>query len=125
LRAVVAAELEIPGADETPGSAWWVEPDTEPAAVFGLYQQEIEHANRIIAATPLDQAPLAGRPSSSASSGWRTCGLSCSTRSGKPRVMPGTSTPRGNYSTGVAGWSSSKRRPGPVATAGQPCMAVA
>jgi hypothetical protein len=57
-RAVVAAELEIPGPDETPGSAWWVEPDTAPAAVFGLYQQEIEHANRIIAATPLDRAPL-------------------------------------------------------------------
>lgn len=37
--------------------AWQVGEDTPPDQVFGLYRQEIEHANEIIAATPLESAP--------------------------------------------------------------------
>jgi hypothetical protein len=57
-RAVVAAELRIPGPDETPGSAWAVDPGTTPEEVIGSYHQEIEHANRIIASIPIETAPL-------------------------------------------------------------------
>lgn len=37
--------------------AWHVGDDTPPDAVFGLYRQETDYANAIIAATPLDTAP--------------------------------------------------------------------
>jgi uncharacterized damage-inducible protein DinB len=52
-RSIVAGEpLDFvpPG----PNAEWQVEPGED---VFGLYREEIERANAIIAATPLDQAP--------------------------------------------------------------------
>jgi hypothetical protein len=53
-RAVVAGErVELASGME----AWQVAPDTPAEAVLGAYQQEIELANAIIAATPLDSAP--------------------------------------------------------------------
>jgi hypothetical protein len=57
-RAVVAGELKIPGADETAGSAWEIQPETTVDDVFTLYRDEIDHANRIITSTPVDSAPL-------------------------------------------------------------------
>ena len=53
-RAVVAGE---PVDLESGDGAWQVGPDMPAEAVFGLYRQEIELANAIIAATPLDSAP--------------------------------------------------------------------
>ena len=53
-RAVVAGE---PVDLESGDGAWQVSPDMPAEAVFGLYRQEIELANAIIAATPLDSAP--------------------------------------------------------------------
>jgi hypothetical protein len=55
--AVMAGELQVPGADEIPGSAWEIEPSTSPQAALSRYRHEIERANRIIDETPLDQAP--------------------------------------------------------------------
>jgi len=43
--------------DESSTSAWQVAPEQSAASVFDLYRQEIELANAIIAATPLDAAP--------------------------------------------------------------------
>lgn len=43
---------------ETGDAAWQVAPDVPAEAVFGLYRQEIELANAVIAATPLDSAPV-------------------------------------------------------------------
>lgn len=42
---------------EAPDDAWQVDPETPAEAVFNLYRQEIDRANAIIAATPLDAAP--------------------------------------------------------------------
>jgi hypothetical protein len=56
-RAVMAAERDaidsLPKGDE----AWQVPPDVPARDVFDLYRQEIEHANAIVEATPLDTAP--------------------------------------------------------------------
>lgn len=57
-RGVVAGEQSV--IDEVsgvPGDAWQVGPDVPAEAVFDLYRQEIERANAIITATPLDTAP--------------------------------------------------------------------
>ena len=44
--------------DETKAeAAWQVPADTPAAAVLDAYRQEIERANAVIAATPLDQPP--------------------------------------------------------------------
>jgi uncharacterized damage-inducible protein DinB len=43
--------------DESVASAWQVAPDRSAEAVLDSYRQEIELANAIIAATPLDAAP--------------------------------------------------------------------
>ncbi len=40
-------------------SAWLVPPDRSPEVVFGRYRHEIERANAVIAATPLDAPPKA------------------------------------------------------------------
>jgi len=56
-RQVVAAEAFDPGPDDS--SAWVVPPDTTPEAVFAGYRSEIERANAIIEATPLDSEPRA------------------------------------------------------------------
>ena len=53
-RRVVAGE---PLDDGEPADAWQVAPDVPAEAVLGLYRQEIELANAIIAATPPDAAP--------------------------------------------------------------------
>jgi hypothetical protein len=58
-RQVVAGESVDPGQDEGSRSAWLVTPDTPPGDVFDLYRLEIERANAIIAATPLDAEPRA------------------------------------------------------------------
>lgn len=57
-RAVVAGERTvIAELAEAPDDAWHVSSDVPVEAVFNLYRQEIEFANAIIAATPLDAAP--------------------------------------------------------------------
>jgi uncharacterized damage-inducible protein DinB len=54
-RAVVAGERPvIEGLD---GDAWSVDPATPTDQVLALYRDEIERADAIIAATPLDAAP--------------------------------------------------------------------
>lgn len=53
-RAVVAGE---PVDLESGDAAWQVAADMPAEAVFDLYRQEIELANAVIAATPLDAAP--------------------------------------------------------------------
>jgi uncharacterized damage-inducible protein DinB len=52
-RAVVAGErVDLPE-----GGGWQVAPGTPAEAVLGGYRREIELANAVIAATPLDSAP--------------------------------------------------------------------
>lgn len=56
-RAVVAGEQAvIDGLDEA-GDPWQVASDVPAEDVFDLYRQEIDRANAIITATPLDSAP--------------------------------------------------------------------
>ncbi|MEU4228611.1 DinB family protein [Nonomuraea sp. NPDC026600] len=43
---------------ESGDAAWQVAPDVTAEAVFGLYRRETELANAVIAATPLDAAPV-------------------------------------------------------------------
>jgi hypothetical protein len=53
---------EVIGPDEFEASAalaWSVEPSTPPDVVLARYRAEIEHADTIIASTPLDRAPVA------------------------------------------------------------------
>lgn len=56
-RAVIAGEQAAIDELATIDNAWRVEPDVPAAAVLARYRQEIEHANDVIAATPLDAAP--------------------------------------------------------------------
>jgi Protein of unknown function (DUF664) len=57
-RGVVAGEQSvIDELAEAPDDAWRVGSDVTVGAVFDAYRQEIERANAIIAATPLDAAP--------------------------------------------------------------------
>jgi uncharacterized damage-inducible protein DinB len=53
-RSVMAGE---PASESVPDNAWQVGPDMTAEAVFDLYHREIERANAIIAATPLEAAP--------------------------------------------------------------------
>jgi Protein of unknown function (DUF664) len=53
-QAVMTGEVAIGGDD---ASAWAVDSDVDPQPVFDRYREHIEHANRIIASTPLEQAP--------------------------------------------------------------------
>jgi Protein of unknown function (DUF664) len=53
-RAIMAGEVPI---DDGGGSAWDVEAGTPPEIVLDRYRSEITHANRVIEATPLEQAP--------------------------------------------------------------------
>jgi hypothetical protein len=57
-RGVVAGERavtdQVPGA---PDDAWIVGPDVPPAEVLDLYRQQVDLANTIVAAAPLDAAP--------------------------------------------------------------------
>jgi hypothetical protein len=54
-RSIVAGETV--DVRESDAAVWQVTPDVPAEAVFALYRQEIELANAIIAATPLDTAP--------------------------------------------------------------------
>jgi len=54
-RSVVAGQPVEPR--ESDAAVWQVAPDEPAEAVFGLYRQEIDLANAIIAATPLDAGP--------------------------------------------------------------------
>jgi uncharacterized damage-inducible protein DinB len=54
-RSIVAGQPVEPR--ESDAAVWQVTPDVPAEAVLGLYRQEIELANAIIAATPLDAAP--------------------------------------------------------------------
>ena len=54
-RQTVAGERLEDGWDAT--SAWIVSSDTPPEEVLALYRDEIDSANAIIRATPLEQAP--------------------------------------------------------------------
>jgi uncharacterized damage-inducible protein DinB len=56
-RAVTAGEPDVVEEMSGEGDAWQVAPDTRPQEVFALYRQEIERANAIIAARPLDAPP--------------------------------------------------------------------
>ena len=42
---------------EGPNAEWQLDPGESAEDVFGLYRREIERANAVIAATPLDMAP--------------------------------------------------------------------
>jgi hypothetical protein len=55
---VVAGGLSEAGPDGDGGSAWELAADATPEAVFALYREEIDLADRIITSTPLDGAPL-------------------------------------------------------------------
>jgi len=57
-RGVVAGEQTvIDDLAEAPDDAWRVGADASAEAVFDVYRQEIDRANAIITATPLDTAP--------------------------------------------------------------------
>jgi uncharacterized damage-inducible protein DinB len=43
--------------DDSPASAWQVQPGASPDAVLGRYRHEAERANAIISATPLEAPP--------------------------------------------------------------------
>ena len=57
-RGIVAGEQTvIDDMAESPDDAWQVGPDVPAETVFDLYRQQIDLANAIITATPLDTAP--------------------------------------------------------------------
>jgi Protein of unknown function (DUF664) len=57
-RGVVAGDQSvIDQLTEAPGDAWQVGDDVAVEAVFDMYKQQVELANAIITATPLDAAP--------------------------------------------------------------------
>ena len=56
-RCVVAAEPDAIAGLGDVGNAWQVDADVPAAAVLDLYRREIDRANAVITATPLDAAP--------------------------------------------------------------------
>jgi uncharacterized damage-inducible protein DinB len=56
-RAVIAGEQTVIDALDQVGGAWQVASDAGIGDIFDLYRQEIDFANAIITATPLDTAP--------------------------------------------------------------------
>jgi hypothetical protein len=57
-RGIVAGEQTvIDQVAEGPDDAWHVGPDVPAEAVFDMYRQQIDLANAVITATPLDAAP--------------------------------------------------------------------
>lgn len=56
-RAVVAGEQPVIDALAGEGDAWQVSPDARADDIVHLYRREIDRANDIITATPLDAAP--------------------------------------------------------------------
>jgi len=57
-RAVVAGDRTIIDALPNEKDAWQIDADVTGAEVLDLYRQEIERANAIIAATPIEAAPV-------------------------------------------------------------------
>ena len=96
-----------------PNAEWQLAPGETAEDVFRLYRDEIERANTIIAATPLDMAPRqppsTWRPASltrawgSGARGSPACEWSCRTCSGRPPTTPGTSTRPPSSSTAGSG----------------------
>jgi Protein of unknown function (DUF664) len=57
-RGIAAGEpVDLTTSDETYAAAWQVAPTVPADAVFGAYRQEIQLANDVITATPLEAAP--------------------------------------------------------------------
>ncbi|MFI7431843.1 DinB family protein [Micromonospora sp. NPDC049836] len=56
-RCVVGGESEIIATLSRTANAWQVDPDVPAAVVLDRYRQEIDRANAVIAATPLDAGP--------------------------------------------------------------------
>jgi hypothetical protein len=57
-RGIVAGEpVDLTTSEEAYAAAWQVDPGVPAEAVFGAYRREIELADAIIAATPLDAPP--------------------------------------------------------------------
>jgi uncharacterized damage-inducible protein DinB len=56
-RAVVAGEQAVINEQASAANAWHVSPDMPAEAVFEMYRREIERANTIITATPLESGP--------------------------------------------------------------------
>jgi hypothetical protein len=56
-RAVIAGEQTVIDALAEAGDAWQVASDVRAEDIFDVYRQEIDLANAIITATPLDTAP--------------------------------------------------------------------
>jgi uncharacterized damage-inducible protein DinB len=69
-RSIVAGETVEPR--ESDAAVWQVTPDESAEAILDLYRREIELANAIIAATPLDTAPASWPDEWS---GWRLADL--------------------------------------------------
>jgi uncharacterized damage-inducible protein DinB len=58
-RVVMTGELVDTEEPDSATTAWQVDPGTPPDVVLDRYRTEIEQANRVIAATPLDTPPAA------------------------------------------------------------------
>ncbi len=56
-RGIAAGERTVIDGVAEASNAWQVGPDVSVEAVLRIYRQEIDHANAIISATPLDTAP--------------------------------------------------------------------
>jgi uncharacterized damage-inducible protein DinB len=56
-REVVAGESFDDDLETASASAWLVPPDASPEAVFDRYSHEVQRANAVITATPLDAPP--------------------------------------------------------------------
>lgn len=56
-REVLVAETSDDASEIDSESAWWVPPGTSPQFVFDRYRHEVERANAVIIATPLDASP--------------------------------------------------------------------
>lgn len=56
-RAVTAGEKDVIDGLSDEGNAWQPAPDARSVDIFALYREEIERADAIIAATPLDAPP--------------------------------------------------------------------
>ena len=90
-------------------SAWLAEPGTSPEAIFDCYRFEIEKANAVITAMPLETPPRACRIPLG-SDDFPIYAQSCSTSSPKPRAMPEISTRLASCSMAKRGSSLSNTR---------------
>jgi len=77
-RSVVAGE-SFGFFPEGPNAEWQLGPGESADDVFGLYRDEIERSNAVIAATALDAPPRQPDPQRNGGSTSLTCASSCST----------------------------------------------